>query len=157
MSDRSSRSLQFYLINVFTEGSVSTKTSGTRAAAPGSIWRTVAHHSTKARIRQTAICKRFRWQECKQTWEVRFQQNRTNLQSVFIWFHFSWWSFILKLMLQIGAAETLTISWHEFWRRSRHLRMFTLSLWQTYLRDCLGDLTSVNTWQQQNNWINTAK
>lgn len=60
----------FYLINVFTVGTISTETSRAWATLPGSIWRTVAIHSPKAWIRQTAICKGLRWQEWLQTREI---------------------------------------------------------------------------------------
>lgn len=50
----------FYLINIFTVGTISTETSRAWATLPGSIWRAVAIHSPKAWVRQTAICKGFR-------------------------------------------------------------------------------------------------
>lgn len=62
---KTNRSL--YLINVFTVGTISTETSRTWATLPGTIWRTVAIHSPKARVRQTAICKPFRQWEFIQT------------------------------------------------------------------------------------------
>lgn len=60
----------FYLINVSTVGTISTETCWAWATLPGSIWRAVAIHSPKAWVRQTAICKRFRWQEWIQAREI---------------------------------------------------------------------------------------
>lgn len=60
----------FYLINVFTVGTISTETSRAWAALPGAIWRTVAIHSPKARVRQTAICKGLRHQEWTQNMDT---------------------------------------------------------------------------------------
>lgn len=59
-----------YLVNVFTVGTISTETSRAWAALPGSIWSAVTVHSSKARVGQTAICKRFRQQEWIQTKQI---------------------------------------------------------------------------------------
>lgn len=50
----------FYLINVFTVGTISTKSSRARATLPRAIGRAAAVHSRKTWVGQTAICKRFR-------------------------------------------------------------------------------------------------
>lgn len=54
---------ELYLIHVMTVGAITTETCWAWATVPGSIWRAVALHSGKARVRQTAICIRLTWQE----------------------------------------------------------------------------------------------
>lgn len=48
-----------YLIEVFTVCTITAETCRTGTTLPRSIWWAVAIHSPKARVRQTAICKRF--------------------------------------------------------------------------------------------------
>lgn len=48
----------FYLVHVTTVGTVSTETCWAWATVPGSIWRAVALHSSKARVGQAAVCIR---------------------------------------------------------------------------------------------------
>lgn len=54
----------FYLIHIMTVGTISTETCWARATVPGSIWRAVALHSSKAWVGQAAIYIRLAWQEC---------------------------------------------------------------------------------------------
>lgn len=46
----------FYLVHVTTVGTVSTETCWAWATVPGSIWRAVALHSSKAGVGQAAVC-----------------------------------------------------------------------------------------------------
>lgn len=95
-------------------GTISTETCWAWATFPGSIWRTVAIHSPKTWVRQTAICKRFGWQEWMQEMETDLNIPGHDIDAecvskrfIFnlLWLEYQWKSLTCRDMLTYQIAE----------------------------------------------------